>query len=341
MKYALTLACAAVVGAGMVAGGSAVAGTLDDVRAAGSFSCGTNPGLPGFSYMDSEGNWAGLDVDYCRAMSAAIFGDPDKVKFVPVSSKERFTALQSGEIDVLSKATTWTSTRDTSMGLNFVGVDFYDGQGFMVPESLDVNSALELSGAAICTETGTTTERNIGDYFRTNGMEYKIVAFEKNEEVARAYSAGRCDVYTSDASALYSMRLKLADADQHIVLPEIISKEPLGPVVRQGDDQWFNIAKWTLFAMINAEELGITSANVDELRASSDNPEVLRFLGNGGDYGESMGLSADWAYQIVKQVGNYGEMYDRTVGKDSPLKIERGLNALWTDGGILYAPPIR
>lgn len=339
MKLPVTLVCAALVGMGM-AGGSAIAGTLDDVRAAGSFTCGANPGLPGFSYMDAEGKWTGLDVDFCRAMSAAVFGDPDNVKFVPVSSKERFTALQSGEIDVLSKATTWTSTRDTSMGLNFVGVDFYDGQGFMVRKSLGVASALELSGAAVCTETGTTTELNIADYFRANGMEYNIVAFENHEEVARAYSAGRCDVYTSDASALYSMRLKLADADEHVVLPEIISKEPLGPVVRQGDDQWFNIAKWTLSAMINAEELGVTSANADEMK-SSNNPAVRRFLGVEGDYGEAMGLGADWAYQIVKHVGNYGEMYDRTVGKDSPLKIERGLNALWTDGGILYAPPIR
>lgn len=319
---------------------SASAGTLDDVKAKGFIQCGVSQGLPGFSNPDAQGNWSGLDVDVCRAVSAAIFGDANKVKYSPLSAKERFTALQSGEIDVLSRNTTWTSSRDTSLGLNFTGVTYYDGQGFMVRKSLGVTSALELSGASVCTQTGTTTELNIADYFRSNNMPYEVVAFEKADEVVKAYDAGRCDVFSTDASGLYAERLKLANPADHVVLPEIISKEPLGPVVRHGDDQWFDLVKWSLFAMINAEELGITSANVEEMK-SSDNPEIKRLLGAEGDFGQQLGVGNDWVVNIVKGVGNYGESFDRNVGPDTPLGIARGLNALWTKGGLQYAPPVR
>lgn len=334
-KYLLSAAL--VLGMGVTA---ANANTLDDVKAKGFIQCGVSQGLPGFSNPDDQGNWTGLDVDFCRAMAAAIFNDAEAVRFTPLSAKERFTALQSGEVDVLSRNTTWTMSRDTALGLNFAGVTYYDGQGFMVRKELGVTSALELSGAAVCTNTGTTTELNVADYFRANDMPYQIVAFEKADEVVAAYDAGRCDVYTTDASGLYAQRLKLTNPDDHIVLPEIISKEPLGPVVRQGDDTWFNITKWVHFAMVNAEELGVTSANVDEMR-NSDNPSIKRLLGTEGAFGEAIGLSNDWAYQVIKQVGNYGEVFDRNVGPDTPLGISRGLNALWSDGGIQYAPPVR
>ncbi|MEM9332770.1 MAG: amino acid ABC transporter substrate-binding protein, partial [Pseudomonadota bacterium] len=257
-----------------------------------------------------------------------------------LSAKERFTALQSGEIDILSRNTTWTATRDTSLGLNFAGVNYYDGQGFMVRKDLNVKSALELSGASVCTNTGTTTELNVADYFRANKLEYEIVAFEKADEVVAAYDAGRCDVYTTDQSGLYAQRLKLTNPADHVVLPEIISKEPLGPVVRQGDDQWFNLVKWTHFAMVNAEELGITSANVDEMKGS-DNPAIKRVLGTEGEFGAALGVGNDWAYNIIKQVGNYAETFDRNVGPETPLAISRGVNDLWTRGGLQYAPPIR
>ena len=289
---------------------------------------------------DSRGNYSGQDADYCRAIAAAVFGDASKVKYSPLSAKERFTALQSGEIDVLSRNTTWTMSRDTTLGLNFAGVNYYDGQGFMVRKSLGVKSALELSGASVCTNTGTTTELNVADYFRANKMEYEIVAFEKSDEVVAAYDAGRCDVFTTDQSGLYAERLKLANPDEHVVLPEIISKEPLGPVVRQGDDQWFNLVKWTHFALINAEELGVTQANVEEMK-SSDNPEVKRLLGTEGEFGSSIGVANDWVVNIVKAVGNYGEIFDRNVGPSTPLAIGRGVNALWSKGGLQYAPPIR
>ncbi|HFC04360.1 MAG TPA: amino acid ABC transporter substrate-binding protein, partial [Rhizobiales bacterium] len=249
-------------------------------------------------------------------------------------------ALQSGEIDVLSRNTTWTATRDTALGLNFAGVNYYDGQGFMIRKDLGVSSALELNGASVCTNTGTTTELNVADFFRSNKMKYEVIAFEKADEVLKAYEAGRCDVYTTDQSGLYAQRLKLKDKSKHIVLPEIISKEPLGPVVRQGDDQWFNLTKWTLFAMVNAEELGVTSANIDA-KKSSGNPAVKRLLGVEGNYGQNLGVSNDWAYNIVKLVGNYGESFDKNVGPDTPLGIARGINALWSKGGIQYAPPIR
>jgi general L-amino acid transport system substrate-binding protein len=279
-------------------------------------------------------------VDVCRAIAAAIFDDANKVKFVPLSAKDRFTALQSGEVDVLARNTTWTSSRDSSLGLNFTGVDYYDGQGFMIRKALKVNSALELSGASICVQQGTTTELNLADYFRAHNMQLKTVTFATANEAVKAYDASRCDAYTTDASGLYAERLRLTNPDDHMILPEIISKEPLGPAVRHGDDQWFDIVKWVFFAMINAEELGITSKNVDEMTRST-NPEIKRFVGAEGNFGEQLGLTKDWTVRIVKRVGNYGEVFERNVGKGSPLKIERGLNRLWNQGGIQYAPPVR
>lgn len=319
---------------------TASAGTLDDVKAKGFVQCGVGPGLAGFGQPDQSGNYVGLDVDVCRAVAAAIFNDPSKVKFSPLSSKDRFTALQSGEVDVLSRNSTWTMSRDTSLGLKFAGINYYDGQGFMVRKSLNVTSALQLSGASICTQTGTTTELNLADFFRARNMKYEVVSFEKSDEVIKAYDAGRCDAFTTDASGLYAERLRLTNPNDHIVLPEIISKEPLGPVVRQGDDPWFNVVKWSLFAMITAEELGVTQKNVDEM-LNSQNPEIKRLLGKEGKFGEGIGLSNAWAYQIVKHVGNYGESFERNVGQGSPLKIARGINALWSKGGLQYAPPIR
>ncbi|WP_428697087.1 amino acid ABC transporter substrate-binding protein [Stappia sp.] len=319
---------------------AASAATLDDVKAKGFLQCGSNTGLAGFAAPDDKGEWNGLDVDTCRAIAAAIFDDPNAVKFTPLTAKERFTALQTGEVDVLVRNTTWTMSRDTTLGLNFTGVNYYDGQGFMVRKSLDVSSALELSGASVCVQTGTTTELNLTDYFKANGMDYKPVVFEKLEEVNAAYDANRCDVYTTDASGLYSIRLQLTNPGDHIVLPEIISKEPLGPAVRQGDDQWFNLVKWVHNAMLNAEELGVTSANVEEMKAS-ENPNIRRLLGVEGQFGEAIGLSNDWAARIIKHVGNYGETFDRNVGPDTPLGIARGVNALWSKGGLQYAPPIR
>jgi general L-amino acid transport system substrate-binding protein len=324
----------------------APAATLDDVKAKGFLQCGVNPGLIGFGTPDAENNWTGMDIDFCRAVAAAIFNDPTKVKFTPLTAKERFTALQSGEIDLLSRNSTWTMSRDTSLGLKFAGVMYYDGQGFMVRKAQNVKSAKELGGAAVCVQTGTTTELNLADYFKTNSMEYKVVAFEKEEEVIRAYGDGRCDVYSTDQSGVYAQRLKLANPDDHMVLPEIISKEPLGPVVRQGDDQWFNIVKWTYYTLINAEELGVTQKNVDEMKASP-NPEIQRLLGvknadgTAAGFGTGIGLSEEWAAQIIKAVGNYGEIFERNVGESTPLKIKRGLNALWKDGGLQYAPPVR
>lgn len=339
MKKTIVSAALGAAALGIAASGASAA-TLDDVKAKGFVQCGVSQGLPGFSNPDSEGNWTGIDVDLCRAVAAAVFGDANNVKYTPLSAKERFTALQSGEIDILSRNTTWTATRDTSLGLNFAGVNYYDGQGFMVRKDLNVGSALELSGASVCTNTGTTTELNVADYFRANKLEYEIVAFEKADEVVAAYDAGRCDVYTTDQSGLYAQRLKLTNPADHVVLPEIISKEPLGPVVRQGDDQWFNLVKWTHFAMVNAEELGITSANVDEMKGS-DNPGVKRILGTEGEFGSALGVGNDWAYNVIKQVGNYAETFDRNVGPDTPLAISRGVNDLWTRGGLQYAPPIR
>ncbi len=314
--------------------------TLDHVREKGFVRCGVSQGLPGFSNPDDAGDWSGIDVDICRAVAAAIFGDARKAKFTPLSAKERFTALQSGEIDVLTRNTTWSLTRDTALGLDFAGINYYDGQGFMVRKDLGIKSVMELDGAVICTNTGTTTELNVADFFRSHGLAYSIVAFEKSDEVVAAYDAGRCDAFTTDASGLYSERLKLADMSEHMVLPEIISKEPLGPVVRQGDDQWADIVRWSLFAMISAEELEVTSTNAGEMRGAT-NPAIRRLLGVEGAFGQNLGLSDTWAYSIITQVGNYGESFERGVGVDTPLGIPRGLNQLWKDGGLQYSPPIR
>ncbi|CAG9001295.1 MAG: Putative amino-acid ABC transporter-binding protein YhdW [Candidatus Celerinatantimonas neptuna] len=314
--------------------------TLNDVKQKGYIQCGVSTGLPGFSNPDSKGHWEGIDVDVCRAVAAAVLGNADKVKYTPLTAKERFTALQSGEIDILSRNTTWTLTRDASLGLNFAGVNYYDGQGFMVNKNLGVKTAKDLDGAAICIQSGTTTELNLADYFRSHGMKYTPVVFDTSDQTVKGFEAGRCDVLTSDQSQLYSLRIKLAKPNEAIVLPDVISKEPLGPVVRQGDDQWFNIVKWSLFAMIDAEELGVSSSNVDQMLKST-NPSVKRLLGVDSHMGDMLGISNRWAYDIVKQVGNYGEIFKRDVGADSPLKISRGLNALWKDGGIQYAPPVR
>lgn len=334
----------AAFGAAIFALGASAASatTLEDVKAKGFLQCGVNTGLLGFAQPDASGNWAGFDVDYCRAVAAAIFGDPTKVKFTGLNATNRLPALESREIDVLIRNTTWTINRDTAHPLLFRAVNYFDGQGFMVRKSLNVKSALELSGAAICVQAGTTTELNLADYFKANNLQYNPVVFEKLEEVNAAYESGRCDVYTTDQSGLYSLRLTLKNPDEHMILPEIISKEPLGPVVRQGDDQWFNVVSWTAFALVNAEEFGITQANVDEMK-NSNNPDIKRFLGSEAKstIGTDLGLTNEWAYNIVKAVGNYGEVFERNLGQSSPLKISRGLNALWNKGGIQYAPPIR
>ena len=335
VSLVLTFAAAAVLSSGAVS-----AQTLKTVQDRGMLSCGVGQGLAGFSSPDDKGNWTGLDVDVCRAIAAAIFNDPTKVKFIPLSAKDRFTALQSGEIDVLSRNTTWTLSRDTSLGANFTGVTYYDGQGFLVKKSLKVNSALELNTASVCVQTGTTTEQNLADYFKLNNMKYEVIAFANEDETVKAYESGRCDVFTTDVSGLYAERLKLANPGDHAVLPEVISKEPLGPMVRHGDDQWFDLVKWTLFAMVDAEELGITQKNVDEM-AKSDKPELKRVFGTDGNLGEQLGVTKDWVARIVKAVGNYGEAFDRNVGAGSKLGIARGLNQLWNKGGIQYAPPIR
>jgi general L-amino acid transport system substrate-binding protein len=318
---------------------SASAATLDQVKARGQLICGANPGLAGFGLPDDQGVYKGLDVDECKAIAAAIFNDPNKVKYLPINAKDRPTILASGEIDVLIRNTTWTLSRQTG-GMFFTGVNFYDGQGFMVRKKLDVASALKLDGASVCVQQGTTTELNLSDYFRANNMKLEAVVFATDEEATKAYDSGRCDAYTTDASGLYSERLKMSNPDDHIVLPEIISKEPLGPSVRKDDVAWFQIVQWTHYALITAEELGVTQANVDE-KLKSDNPAIRRLLGVEGSYGEGLGLTNDWAYRIIKHVGNYGEIFERNVGQGSPIKISRGLNALWNKGGLQYAPPIR
>ncbi|RDE25335.1 amino acid ABC transporter substrate-binding protein [Motiliproteus coralliicola] len=340
MKKITSLAAVSAIAMGMASGAQAASATLDAVKEKGFVQCGVSTGLPGFSNPDEKGNWQGMDVDVCRAVAAATLGDASKVKYIPLTAKERFTALQSGEIDVLSRNTTWTQTRDTTLGLNFAGVNYYDGQGFMISKNLGVKSALELDGAAVCIQSGTTTELNLSDYFREHKMSFSPVVFDTSDQTVKGFEAGRCDVLTSDQSQLYALRIKLANPDSAMVLPEVISKEPLGPVVRQGDDLWFNIVKWSLNAMINAEELGLTSANIDKMKESS-NPGVRRFVGMEGPKGSGMELSDDWAYQIVKQVGSYGEAFERNVGSGSPLQIDRGVNALWSKGGFLYAPPMR
>ena len=312
--------------------------TLDAVRSKGFVQCGVNTGLAGFSQPDSKGVWRGIDVDLCRAVAAAVFGDASKVRYTPLTAQQRFTALQSGEVDILARNTTWTITRDTSLGLNFVGVNYYDGQGFMVHRKLNVKSAKQLNGATVCVQPGTTTELNLADYFRANKMSFKPVVIEKLDEVLNAYFAGRCDVYTTDHSGLVALRASRAQKpDDHVILPEVISKEPLGPAVRHGDDRWFDIVKWSLFAMLEAEELALSSKNIDEHRNSS-NPTIGRFVGTVGDIGKMLGLDNRWAYQIVKQVGNYAESFDANL---KPLGFERGMNRLWNQGGLMYAPPIR
>ena len=340
MKKFVTSALAVAAVAFGVSVAQAQTGLLQQIKARGTVNCGTSPGLAGFAMPDAQGNYAGIDVDLCRALAAAIFNDPLKVKFIPLSSKDRFTALQASEVDLLSRTTTWTMSRDTSLGLNFAGINYFDGQGFMVRKKLGVDSALKLAGASICVAQGTTTELNLADFFRANKMNYEVVAFSSGDETIKAYESGRCDAFTTDSSGLYAERLKLSVPADHIVLPEIISKEPLGPVVRHGDDNWLDVVKWTHNAMLNAEELGITKANVDTM-LKSDNPEIKRLVGTEGKFGEAIGLTNDWAYRIVKHVGNYGEIFEKNVGAGSLLKISRGQNALWTKGGLQYAPPIR
>ncbi|MBS3848737.1 amino acid ABC transporter substrate-binding protein [Devosia sp. J2-20] len=336
-KTLVTIALAASLGLGATA---AQAATLDEVMAKDYIQCGVTGGVPGFSSPDASNVWTGLEVDFCRAVAAAIFNDADKVRYTPLTSQERFAALSAGEIDILSRTTTWTMSRDTDLGISFLGTMYYDGQAFMVRKADGINSALELSGAAICLESGTTTELNAADYFAANGMEFNTVVFVDQDEVVKAYEDGRCDVYTTDGSALAAERSKFAVPEDHLILPEIISKEPLGPVVRQGDDQWFKINRWTYYALLEAEELGVTQANVDEM-LGSDNPAIKRLLGVEGDFGTPIGLSKDWAYRIIKSIGNYGESFDRNVGPSTAIGLERGLNALWTKGGLQYAPPIR
>jgi general L-amino acid transport system substrate-binding protein len=337
MRSLVTWLVGAAVGAGFAL--SATAGTLDQVKARGQLICGANPGLAGFGLPDDQGAYKGLDVDECKAIAAAIFNDPNKVKFLPINAKDRPTILAGGEIDVLIRNTTWTLSRQTG-GMFFTGINYYDGQGFMVRKKLGVDSALKLDGASICVQQGTTTELNLADYFRANNMKLEAVVFATDEEATKAYDSGRCDAYTTDASGLYSERLKMSNPDDHMVLPEIISKEPLGPSVRKDDVAWFQIVQWTHYALITAEELGVTQANVDE-KLKSDNPAIRRLLGVEGSFGEGLGLTKDWAYRIVKHVGNYGESFERNVGQGSPIKIARGLNALWNKGGLQYAPPIR
>ena len=340
MNLVKTVAAAAAL-VSLTVAGAAQASTLSDVKGKGFIQCGVSQGVPGFSNPDQAGNWTGIDVDICRAVAAAVFGDASKVKYTPLSAKERFTALQSGEIDILSRNTTWTLVRDTALGLNFAGVNYYDGQGFMVRKDLGVKSAKELAGAAVCVNIGTTTELNMADFFRANNMDYKPVVFEKADEVVAAYDSGRCDVYTTDRSALAAQRLKLKNKDAHMVLPETISKEPLGPVVRHGDDQWLDIVKWSLYLMVEAEENGVNQANVDDLKANTKDPIQRRILGVEGDLGKNLGVGNDWGYQIIKQVGNYGDVYDKHVGPSTAVGLARGVNALWKDGGLQYAMPVR
>src|SRR6202161_3932152 len=336
-RLATAFAIATVLAFGMQAAG---AQTLKAVKDRGQLVCGANGSLAGFGMPDPQGNWTGFDVEFCRAIAAAIFNDPSKVKFVPLTAANRFTALQSGDIDVLSRNTRWTMSRDTSLGVDFAAVNYYDGQGFMVHKALKVSSALELNDAAVCVQQGTTTELNLADFFRSNHMSLKSVTFATADEAIKAYDSGRCDSYTTDSSGLYGERVLLSNPNDNIILPEIISKEPLSPAVRQGDDAWEDLVRWVNYAMIDAEELGVTKANVDE-QLKSPNPEIRRLLGVEGQFGQSIGLTNDWAYRLIKQVGNYGESFERNVGMGSPIKIKRGLNALWTSGGLQYAPPIR
>lgn len=337
----IKLALAAVAGTLLLGNAALAKGTLDIVKERGRLVCGTSTGIAGFSMADDKGTWTGLDVDVCRALAAAIFDDPQKADFVPLSSKDRLVALQTGEIDVLPRTTTWTLGRDSGIGLDFTAVNYYDGQGFQVRRDLGVETIRELNGASICTVQGTTNELNLADYFRVNNMDYQLVTFQSIDDTVKAYESKRCDALTTDMSQLVSYRLKMAEPDAHMLLPGVISKEPLGPYVRQGDDEWFDIVRWTVFAMVNAEELGVTKANVEELVATSDNPEIRRLLGLDGEFGKSLGLTNDWVARIVRHVGNYGESFDQNLGTGSPMQLPRGVNALWSQGGIQFAPPIR
>lgn len=319
----------------------AAAGTLDDVKAAGELKCGVTTGLVGFAAPDANGAWKGFDVDFCRAVAAAVIGDPEKVQFTPTTGKTRFTALASGEVDVLARNTTWTFSRDVDLKFTFVGVNYYDGQGFLVPKELGVASAKDLDGATVCIQTGTTTELNLADFFRSNNISYEPVPIETNAEAQQQYLAGACDVYTTDASGLAATRASFENADAHVLLPEIISKEPLGPLVRHGDDQWGDIVRWTLNALVTAEELGITSANIAEMQKGTDNPEVNRLLGTEGDLGGMLGLDSDWAVRAISAGGNYGEIFEKNIGEATPIGLARGLNAQWTQGGLIYSPPFR
>ncbi|MDE0045102.1 MAG: amino acid ABC transporter substrate-binding protein [bacterium] len=332
-----------LIAAGALAAVTSVAGaaTLDDVRAKGHVQCGINTGLPGFAFKDEAGDWQGFDVDYCKALAAAVFGDAGAVKYTNLTGATRFEALKAGEIDVLSRNTTWTYSRDNDLKLTFVGVNYYDGQGFIVNKALGVESAHDLEGASVCIQTGTTTELNLADFFRANGMSYEPVPIENNEEARQNYLAGRCDVYTTDRSGLAATRAALDNPDDHVVLPEIISKEPLGPLVRHGDDEWGDIARWTLNALILAEEYGIDSGNVNDLAQGTNNPEINRMLGTEGEFGAMLRLDQDWVVNVINAVGNYAEIFDRNIGPDTPIGLSRGVNASYLDGGILYAPPFR
>ena len=332
-NLALTLAA-------VTAGTSAIAGTLEEVKERGRLNCGVNTGLVGFAAPDATGTWHGFDVAICRAVAAAVLGDPTAIEFVPTSGKTRFTALSSGEVDLLARNTTWTFSRDTDLKFEFAGINYYDGQGFMVPRELGATSVKDLDGATVCIQTGTTTELNLADYFRVNNMSYEPVPLEANTEANQQYMAGACDVFTTDASGLAATRATFENPEDHVILPEIISKEPLGPLVRQGHQEWGDIVRWTLNALIAAEELGVTSANIDKLAGGTNNPEINRLLGTEGNLGEMLGLDAEWAKRALA-AGNYGEIYEANVGKDSPIGLERGLNALWSNGGLLYTPPFR
>ena len=338
-----TLAAGVLLAVGALTAGPAMAGkTIDAIKARGQLICGVNPSLPGFSAADSQGVWAGLDVDVCKAIAATVVGDASKIKWVPLNASQRFAVLQSGEIDILSRNTTWTLTRDASLGMHFTNTTYYDGQGFMVPSKGKIKSAKQLKGATVCVQSGTTTEKNLSDYSKANGLAIKPVVFDTQEATNKAYFAGRCQAYTTDASGLASVRNKEASKpDDHLILPELISKEPLGPSVRRGDDEFFAIAKWVVYALIEAEEYGITQANVDQMKADSKDPVVQRILGTSEDTGKLLGLDKDWAYRAIKATGNYGEIFERNVGPKSALKLPRGVNNLWSKGGLVYAPPVR
>ena len=326
--------------AGLLAG-AATAATLDDVKARGNLNCGVTTGLTGFAAPNANGEWEGFDVGVCRAVAAAIFGDKDAVEFVPTTGETRFTALSSGEIDMLARNTTWTFSRDVDLKFEFIGVNYYDGQGFMVPKELGVSSAKELDGATVCIQTGTTTELNLADYFRANNISYEPVPVETNAEGQQQYLAGACDAYTTDASGLAATRATFENPGDHVILPEIISKEPLGPLVRHGDNEWGDVVRWTFNALVAAEEYGVTSTNVEELAGGTENPEINRLLGVEGELGGMLGLDNDWAVRAIRAVGNYGEMFEQNIGENTPIGLARGLNAQWTDGGLLYSPPFR